>query len=179
MAAFGWPSGGINPDVTEGGIVLMGQIAFTNRASVSLDNCFTSRFSDYLFRAVVTATTGVDATIRLRRQGVDASGTDYSYQLISANGTGVSGLRTTSTTSWRIGTVNTTTSSVDISIYRPALNETTRGYAFLGSSFTTVTIENSAYHHGLATAYDGVTLAVPSGTITGYMRVYGYKGASA
>tara|TARA_R110000823_G_scaffold298219_1_gene418509 strand:- start:62 stop:409 length:348 start_codon:yes stop_codon:yes gene_type:complete len=112
--------------------------------------------------------------MRLRVGGVDASSADYDYirVFVYAAGT-VAGARSLSVTSFFGGyfpTVLIGTCSADI--FGPNLTASTQYSAICGSAQELGTVMGEL---DLATSYDGLTLTPSAGTITGTLRIYGYK----
>jgi len=150
---------------------------FTDVSSVSVNNCFTSTYANYriIMRFLMSATTA-ELRSRLRFSGTDNS-TASSYQR--------SGYLASATTSLAVngGALDylfhgaTSSSGAHYLWYElmsPAITESTA----MMSNFFQGTGNLSYGHQALHTqgaAYDGITLYVSSGTITGTLRIYGYR----
>lgn len=165
----------IPTDAIAPGLVLINRTDFTVASSVSVNNCFNSTYENYRVVIYNTHTVETPLLLRLRASGVDSSASYYSKLIYSRyDGTGVFGdaVRNNSDNLWA-GTGGTSRGLV-IDIERPALAADTW--------FQMVNGDNNAGssgggRHGAATAYDGVTFYVTSGTITGTLRIYGYRNA--
>ena len=172
-------SGGLaidaNGNVSGAGMDRIVSQTFSAVSSVSVDDCFSSDYDDYMVHILASCTAATDASIRLRASGVDDTAGNYTYQFLSANGGGLAGSRAGGTSAWRVGTVDSVPSNMELSLMRPALALRTRGFILFGSAYATVTIENSVYDHSAAAAFDGFTLYSASGTLTGGIRVYGLR----
>ena len=174
---------GSNGAVTFGGSVvgsgldLITTQSFSAASTVSVNNCFTSTYENYriMFYADGSASDqGVN--LRLRASGIDASGANYNSQSVAANSTTVGGGRTTSDTNIRAAAVasNQISSSI-FEIFRPNLSLKTAFQFFINQSYLDAYISIVFGNHTLSTAYDGFSLIPGTGTITGTLRVYGYK----
>ena len=161
--------------VAGSGVSLSGaKVTFTAATSVSVNGCFSSTYDNYLIviRNVGTADTGI--RYRMRLSGTDASGTDYAMQFLTASSTTVSGSRTTSQAQGFVAeTSNGNYNGHHAYFYGPALAQPTalRSVSVVGLSGAT--IGDRAGTHSLSTAYDGFTLSVSSGNITGALTIYG------
>jgi hypothetical protein len=167
------------------GLAYIAESAFSGSSGVNLDNCFTATYTNYRIVAHLDASTTAHITLRLRAASSDDSGTNYRWSLVrytsgtldSKNGAGTG----TGDTSWNViwedsGTPINCFLVVDV--FRPQLADETR-YASQGGlmrSATSLSIEfNAGGQHTATTAYDGFTILPSAGTITGTVRVYGYR----
>jgi hypothetical protein len=165
--------------MTGAGLDLVSSQTFLSASAVSVNNCFTSTYDNY--RILVNHTGSVSSWLhlRLRLAGTDATGANfYSQRLDSYSAT---------TTSARLAAVTflefnyfyaaTPPSVSSFDIYAPALPQST---GFNGQVFCNGDTGNSEMFlksggHSLATSYDGMTLYPLSGTVSGTLRIYGYK----
>lgn len=171
----------VAPPSAAPGLTLTGSSSFSASSSVSLNNCFSSTYENYvlLFRlTAMSATTSLLA--RLRVGGTDASGGDYSWQDVSGFG-GTAGAGSNSgQTSFNFGTVLNTSAdryAYRYDLYGPQTATKTLGLyegGYVNNGGTTITNQINTVH-GLSTSYDGISFFPSSGTITGSIRVYGYK----
>lgn len=151
-----------------------GGVEFANAESLSLNGVFTSDYDDYMIVVRSLANTDQDLNLRLRLSGTDATGTDYTRQQLSANNTSVAGARSTSQTSMQIGVVSDEQRSGSTTyIYGPALAQPTAARAVDSSGYLNAYIVDEASTHSLSTAYDGFTIYLSSGNLTGLITVYG------
>ena len=159
-----------------------GEVTFTGVTSVSLNGVFSSTFDNYLVVIDYTAAVGANAAtrFRLRAAGVDAA-TNYSSALLQFGAGGATGygdpLGTTYTEAGIVDATNAADSAVQHTIYRPFLATRT---VLVGSGY----FRNSAGSpigqcfgatHTTASSYDGLTLSTAGSSITGKIRVYGFK----
>lgn len=144
----------------------------TAAASTSVNNCFTSTYRNYRLVVQATLSTGsTDAGLRLRASGTDSTGSNYLLQNLVGTGVSVTAASAT-TTSFLWLPVSTTAGfgTIDISGPNVAANTFVASYGGNPSVFF-----GTAGRHDLTTQYDGFTLFVGSGTLTGTYRLYGLK----
>jgi hypothetical protein len=169
---------------TAGALTLIATASPSASASVSIDNCFTSTYTNYLIIANVTATSADTLKIRLRASSTDNTSSNYvwnqAYQYIggatSAFTTASSGQPGTAT-SFELGYVATGGENV----HRINLNspQATANTSFDNVGLGVYTATNyllSAQNRGVmtvTTAYDGFTIFPTSGNLTGTIKVYG------
>jgi hypothetical protein len=170
-----------------GGVTLLAApTTFTGVASVSLPtDTFTATYRNY--RVVIEITevsTTLSVTARLRVAGVDASGaTDYDFGNVSAQSDSATVVvDSNSDSSFLIGVdLNATTDrgAMELTLWAPKIATPTLltgSWLVYNESADTVggTISGG---HGLATAYDSLTVLASTGTFGGSIRVYGYQDA--
>jgi hypothetical protein len=155
--------------------------SFTASLAVSVNDCFSSEYTNYRVIIQCDSSLGDDTLLlRLRVGGVDNSTSNsYRRQLIQGAGSGVAALRDNSNT-LGVGAMSVVTGNVFIlDIMRPF--EPTRT-SFLcnnldiASTDVPLIIFINAVHNQ-STSFDGMTFYPNSGTqpITGHFWVYGYK----
>lgn len=171
LAADGSVSGGAGL----GGLVHTNTTTFTTQSSVSINNCFSSTYDNYAIKLNILST-GSFLAFRLRVGGTDATGANYNRQRLSAISTTVSAAGVGGETSFDNQIqLSTVSSAADISIFRPAVALPTGLIVIDSSTQSTVQMQITASNHTLSTAYDGITFYPNTGTITGTIRIYGYK----
>jgi len=153
-----------------GSIATQGTVTFSGVSSVSLNGCFTSTYQNYKVIMDITNASSVLNNLRLRLSGTDASGSDYDIQINDlANGNKTTTLNTTALPLHYYGN---SANGVVLDILKPKDAAITQ---FQGNSY----IENGycvfGAQHDEATSYDGFTIYPASSTMSGTIRVYGYK----
>jgi hypothetical protein len=149
----------------------LGNVTFSGASSVSLNGIFSSTYDNYRIMFLATSSTTSQISIRLRTSGTDASGSNYNlkgYYSGTANGN----LNQASTTNWFNFGLNSGNAPVIIDLFRPFSAATTLGYANLFTSDSGYN-HQMAIEHTLSTSYDGLSLIISAGTISGNVRVYG------
>lgn len=166
-----------------GGLVCVkAQTAFTAASTITVDNVFTSTYTNYLLHISSTCATASDVTLQLRASGTTATASDYNYQLLQVNSTTLSGVRTASSSSVGIYTTSQGSTLYDFSqttIYQPQLAAATGFHAFShynnSASYTQPLRKDFFGSHALATSYDGFILTNSgSNAMTGTYTIYGY-----
>ena len=193
--AFGWSSAP-SAEVL-GGMVLMtptsiastgtgnsssiganGSVTFSSCETLSLNGVFTSDYDNYM---IVMRTDPSGARLleaRLRASGTDASGSNYTYQMLAAGSTTVSAGRTASQSVTRFGYFDgATMNGISIYCFGPYLSQPTALRSVTVSDNASAYIEDYASTHSLSSAYDGVSfLSNNTQTFTGLVSVYGLGG---
>ena len=164
-----------------GSIATYGTVTFDNAASISLNNVFTSTYTNY--RIIVEGLSDAIADeirLRLRAGGTDATGSSYfdgGYHI--ATGAGLTAYATGGTSTL----LGFTPSYADsycgyvIDVVAPAITRWTKTF----QRGTGVNTASAAVHtnvsslHAVASAYDGFTIFCTSGRLAGTVSVYGYN----
>ena len=169
-----------NTYLNNGGLVYITQSTFSAVASVSMNNCFSSTYDSYKITLQVFGSGATNCRLRLRVGGVDATGSDY-YDRGYYNQAGSVLALTNSATGLGAFLTNYDTNvgypgRVSCDIHGPALAARTVFHTQWADSFSVLAGDTHSTH-ATGTAYDGFTLTAASGTITGTVRVYGYRQA--
>jgi hypothetical protein len=165
------------------GLTLVGQTSFSAVGNIVFNNVFTSAYENYkLMIEISNASAGNLVAVRMRSGGTDNSSTNYNGQISQ---------RTTNNASWTLyaGASSTymecfnTNAGVGgsgyVDIFGPATSAYTTflGYGMQRSSSVSTGLL-AAYNTStmsVTTAYDGFNIFPLSGTLTGTIRVYGYR----
>lgn len=153
-----------------------GAVTFSGASSVSLNEIFTTSYDNYYCIMRFTTSTGAELRTRLRNAGSDNSTTNYVHQFMEAGATSVSGFRGTGQTSFYIGYSDGGTNTIMMDLIDPKSTQPTglftrniRNYA----STPFLMIGSTGFN--ATTSFDGATIYPSSGTISGIIRIYGYK----
>ena len=159
---------------TLGGLVHIATESFSAVSAISVNNCFTSTYENYLLLINFTNSAGAYIDFRLRASGADDSTANYSYQGMQANDTSVTAFRGSTQTSGELTYSQAQDGSAIVDFLSPQLAVPTK-YFSRGNRGTTTPI-SMTYHgyHNVSSAFDGITVYPESGTFTGTIRVYGY-----
>jgi hypothetical protein len=167
-----WEPVGIAP-----GLVCVGSANPSAAATVSIDNCFSSTYDNYLVVSRLSRTDAGNINLRYRVSGVDATGANYNNQAVQAGANSASAggsFSTGQTSAIAIGdSGGVDNNSASITITSPALATPTNAMS-TNSYLNGTVIAITGSYHSLSTAYDGITIFPAAGTITGNIRVYGY-----
>ena len=156
-----------------------GEVTFTGVSSISLNGVFTSGYDYYRIMADIGTSTTAWISMRIRVSGSDNTSSVYTQQFMVSYTSTVTAAQSLSASSWPNilypATANPAIFAMDLS--NPAVAAYTSGVWDAQRGDGTVSTQNGALAHASASGYDGFTLTVASGTITGTVRVYGYQNA--
>ena len=160
---------------TQGGLVLLNTTTLSSSSSVTISNVFTSTYDNYLIQVSNFTGTIGQVNLRLTSSGTPAITNDYrysgNYSLFTSGS--YSGQASNGTSGFPVVYINSSPpSAANITITNPAKTNNTCFLKY-GTNFDALTEHNGV--HILSTAYDGFTLFPESGTMTGTIKVYGYK----
>jgi len=168
------------PTASSQGLTLISTTSFSAVASQSVNNVFSSTYTNYRINLDnITYSQSTDTVLRLRASGVDTTtnyigaGVYLDHSVSTVNGQIVS--------SMFLGNSSGTNGKVYgyIDIYNPNVAIETSASYFKPYRFSTGS--SGAYTHGLAffqtgsTQFDGFTIVAGAGTISGSVSVYGYN----
>ena len=163
--------------VSSGGLVLINATTFSAVSSVSVNNCFTSTYTNYLLILDNMVCSGaVAVNIRMRASGSDNTSANYSYGQIAWAGGSLAGYGQSGQTSSTFAVGNpSVVASATVQITNPQTANPTSGTSSAARS--PASSENFLYSfgHNVASAFDGFTIFPASGSFGGTIRVYGYK----
>ena len=169
--------------LVSGGLVLLSSNTVTSSSSTSVDNIFTSTYTNYkVIMNIRGSHTGVQyITMKLRTGGADNSSSLYTsgvrtYRMSSDN---EFEQRVHEGTDWKLngwlGSQANNTISDDLTIYGPAVS--TRRTQISGTFITDeVTSQQTGYLGGsyeADTAFDGLSIIALGGTWSGQINIYG------
>jgi hypothetical protein len=160
--------------ITTTGLVLLNTTAFTTQASVSIDNIFTSTYNYYqlVFDSIFSA--GSEAlNLRGRINTTDIAGTAYDCPGVTLSRAGAfTNIGTNGGSAARIGTTSTTNDTfINVEFTTTGNNMFFKFYGFSN-------IDVLAFGGGKVAGTNpitGFTVYPASGTMTGTIKVYGYK----
>jgi hypothetical protein len=159
-----------------GSVSASGAVTFTGASSVSINNCFSGTYNNYLITLECNAGSGNYVNFRLRVGGVDASGSNYSWGFVNTtNGATAFQLAGSSATSSNITRPSASGRSItSFTIFNaPLAQETIWSGTLSYNDGATVAIAGAMGGiHAVSTAYDGFTL-IHATSITGTVRIYG------
>lgn len=165
------------------GLVYVAGTAFSAVSSVSVNNCFTSTYANYrvtIELSAMSATSGAALRARLRVSGSDNSSSNYYFNGpdVATSSTQTVGVTRSAGlgTWWTWGSDNANPGFSSIDVFNPQLSvKTAFAGSFSAASTTDFRFNALGGLMSVTTAYDGFTLLPDSGTITGTVRVYGYR----
>jgi hypothetical protein len=149
-----------------------GGVDFTAVTELNLNGVFTSDYDNYLFVTRLTGTGAQALGIKLRVSGTDTTDSNYARQYLQASGASTLAGRQTGVSLINLLPFNTFTTGQHLHIYGPALAQATAGRVVNTLSGD---LADYAWTHSTATAYDGLSLFVTGGSVTGNIHVFGYE----
>ena len=170
-----WQTVGINPGL----VCIKAETAFSAVTTVTLDDIFTSSYTNYRLMVRYTTSTTNAASLQLRAAGSTASGANYNQGVLYQDGATASGFTQNSQTSWVNLLVSSSTfnNSIFIDLFATQLATPTLANSSTNvnlGAYTSNRVYTGALNHTLATAYDGFILSVTTGTFSGTYSVFGY-----
>jgi hypothetical protein len=176
------PSGGLSIStsglVSGGGLDLIVSQSFTAASTVSVDECFTSDYDNYVVMLKATTSTSAEVRMCTRASGVDETGSVYEKNgVYVANSTTVTGAQANAAAFFGLSVgAAYYRRAIRIELFDPFAAEYTHVLATAGNVETT----SNAYQSlsgavTNTTSYDGISFFPDTGTITGTLRVYGYR----
>ncbi len=164
---------------TDQGLVHINTTTFSAVSSVSLNNCFTSAYDNYaILFSNCTITTSGYLLFRLRVGGVDNSTSNYRFSQVNGSSAGVAsaggsaGDTSARICFWNGGGYNSVN---NFQINSPAITSHTSYSTTSMETGATVFASTTSGAFNATTQFDGLTIFPASGTMSGTVRVYGYK----
>ena len=182
----------LNPDYPDAGLVQVvptsvtvgsgsgsvdgnGAVTFSGASSVSLNNCFTSTYDNYHIKVLVTTSGNATVSSRLRASGSDITTANYNTRGFYVGfSSALSRVVTSGSTAWDILGLNANKGLFNFEISQPNAAATKINFVkcYSQSSGDQVDYE---IDFSASTVADGFSIYVNTGTITGTVRVYGYR----
>jgi len=165
----------VGPAAAGGLVVVQAETAFTAQANLTVDNIFTSAYSNYRIVYTATAAAGASSSLQLRVGGV-AAASAYNRQDFVANGTFVGASQVSAQASFQYAVARVAAMTVILEIFNPRLASTTLFYSnAIDNDNSASTMLGQMYwgNQTTATAYDGIALTFGSNS-TGTYTIYGY-----
>ena len=164
-------------DSLQAGLVLVNKTDFSSAASVSINNCFSSLYDNYKIVMFNVASVDQNILLRLRNGGTDKAGSVYNTQRLLADVSTVSTAALDAQTAWFPGLTYNAQNHMTVDVILPFASgaATTFSSQYFYSYYNATGISGGIYT--TADSNDGFTIYPGSGTITGTIRVYGYRNA--
>lgn len=166
-------------DPSDFGLAYITGNTFTTSTAVNVNNCFTSTYDNYRIIVNLTAVSATDVNIAYyyRAGGVDTT-TNYFRGGYSTDGSTLSNMGVSNANLLISSTTYATHSGLVLDSIRPQAAEVTKGMftsSFLTNAGVGPQTFSGQFRQNSATAFDGFSLVPASGTISGTVRVYGYR----
>ena len=163
-----------------------GLVTFTTVSSVSLNNVFTSTYSNYRIMIDFTSSTGNNLTLRMRTNGTDGTTSEYSYivyQITTNSTVGYTAVSGGTTSMVIVPGEASKYSKVSLEMSNPVSASITTSIFWQGArdsnsspytyNYTASGVDGQAA--GKPASRDGFTLLASTGTISGTISVLGYN----
>ena len=153
--------------------VVVAETAFSAAATIQVNNCFTSTYTNYLIQFRFTTFSQNSQGVYIRESvGGTPSSTGYSYQQFNQTSTTLAGFQNLTDSQHGLVTTFSTGAFANINIYGPQVAANT----FINSiAMGNNTQEYRSSRHDNTTQYDGFYVFLSGGTMTGTYTVYGYS----
>ena len=168
-------------DSLQPGLVHLHTETFSAVSSVDISSCFTSTYDNYTIVYDLEGSTNADLTMQLRNAGSNITAANYQWVTTGYdNGGNSRDGYATGQTSWGIGRVTSASLGTigTVNIYNP-LDSRNPHHTLLtfyyNSNFGTTILRTYGLRYGADQAHDGFSLAASTGTMTGSIRIYGYR----
>jgi hypothetical protein len=155
----------------------LGVVSFSGATAISLNNVFSSTYSNYLATINITPSSNGTLQMRLRSSGTDNSSANYGvgYFTFTTSGAPTTGGGGNTQTIGTIGLMNTNGVGYVTNIFNAVT--TARYTHVISSGMSSLTAAQSMNGYGVAaTTFDGLTLIPSTGTLSGTIQVFGYNG---
>lgn len=155
------------------GLAYVTSATFTTSSAVNVNSCFTSTYAHYRIVTQLKGSTGASLLLRLRSSGSDDSTSNYDRGAANLGST-YSQQTGTNQSSFQIGYSRANMQAYVHDMFGPQLADRTQ---ILGLGYDEVNLGTFVASGSLKTStqYDGFTIYPDSGTLTGVIRIYGYK----
>ncbi len=181
----------LNPDYPDAGIVQLiptsltlgsgsgsvdgnGAVTFSGVSSISLNGCFTASYDNYKIYVNMSASNVWSCRMRLGSSGTPNTASTYNLQSLVISNTSVTASQQLSTNQFSITDVSTDFGSTEIDVMQP-FNSSHTLFNSKGIYATTQMQNRSGRFAGTTSFTDIVFYPDSPGTITGTIRVYGYR----
>jgi hypothetical protein len=164
-------------NVSGAGLDLIVTQSFSAVSTVSVNNCFTSTYDNYrIICSLQSSVADVAINMRMRVSAADNSTANYYRQRATVQNTTFTGTSDSAGTTWELSYAGTSLNNLlAVDVIAPQLAQHTSLSAL--NNYAGRYIEIRANSFQAATQFDGFTLYPGSGTISGVIRIYGYRNA--
>lgn len=157
-------------------------VTFSAVNSVSLNGIFSATYRRYAIELNAKNSTSAEVRFRLRASGTDSSANSYYQTLAFSYGTTAGASSGTATyVGIYLGTSGSATDIARVIFDAPFSNsEWTQGFIDSWSyqqDVANFVQRRSGHNFQATTSFDGISVYPASGTFTGQLRIYGFKGA--
>ena len=168
-------------DSVQPGMVLVNTTTFSSASSISINNCFSSTYSNYrvIFDGYSSSASAGGLNMRLRSAGTDATGTSYIWggQYITQSAGPTRNYSGGLVSLFEISAHANYATCFDATVFQPYVSSAntsfTSNYSAPGTA--SAAYGTSAGVYIVAAQHDGMTIYPGAGTVTGTIRIYGLR----
>jgi hypothetical protein len=162
---------------TQGGLVLISSTTVSATATVNIDNCFSSVYDNYRIVFSGNGSSHNEISARYRVSGSTNSTSNYNWQFTARESSGAATNTGVNADRIFLGLTGATKGSLTIDVLEPF--KTTYTTCNSINSYMSVGTNNGLFISGTqfngTTSFDGISFYMSTGTITGTIKIYGYK----
>jgi hypothetical protein len=166
---------------SSGALTLVSTTTFSAVSSQSFNNVFSSTYTNYKVMMNFHTSGGGTTNFRFRAAGTDLTAANYSglQYVFTASGAGSAGFASSqdSVANLLLNSYNNTSgvpTGIDMTVYDPMSTSARKNYsANVATSNIYYGLSYGMYYGSTGTAFDGFTLVMNAGTMTGTVSVYG------
>jgi hypothetical protein len=161
-----------------GSISTNGAVSFTSASAISLNDIFSATYDTYKLISYGRSSTDADFRVRLRISSSDNSTSNYEHQILENRSSSIAASKSTSQSSWIVGTYrNGQDSGIETIIYSPFNSSRT---LFFTNTFDSdpgpgFIMKMHTGRFAADTSFTGLTVYPTSGNFTGSVSIYGYN----
>lgn len=159
------------------GLTLVNTTAVSATATVNIDNCFSSAYDNYRIVFSGNGSSHNEISARYRTSGSTNSTSNYNWQYTARESTGAGTNSASNTDRIFLGLTGATKGSITIDVLEPFATTYTTCNSI--NSYMSVGTNNGLFISGTqfnaTTSFDGISFYMSTGTITGTIKIYGYK----
>ena len=153
-----------------------GAVTFSGTEFIAIDGVFTSTYQNYKVLFLGITSTGIEIYSQMRASGTTNTSVNYGWSRVTYTSS-VTGNSIGADNAWGVGAANPSRSHpITLEFFGPQDSSYT-SYLAQNSYYNGSTLvgTNSGGNMTVNTSYDGFRFYLGSGTLTGTIRVYGYK----
>lgn len=152
-----------------------GSVSFATCTTLSLNGVFTSSYDNYMVCLRSSGSSSLNLNIRMRASGTDNSATGYYRQeLGTSSGTVNSGQALSTSARFFYSSVLNRAGNTGF-IFGPYLVQPTVGRSVGVTGDNNVSLFDESFNHLVSASYDGFSLIVDTGNVSGLITVFGFN----
>lgn len=158
------------------GLVHLNTTSFSAVSSITVSNVFNATYDNYKITFSGISTANQDALMQMTANGTATTTGYYFAQVGVINGSSASDGGGANTSQWNMPYISTNSTDSEISLMSPYLSRHTKLYGdWMYNLPTDIIYRRMGAYLANTTSYDGFKITVASGTITGNIRIYGFR----